>query len=56
MNRKNYSFYMPDEFASKLDTIQQQDKRLEPLSKSQAVNFIITEIAETGKFTIDKQE
>lgn len=53
IERKNYSFYMPVEFDSKLADIQAKDKRLSALSKSQAVNFIVSEIAANGKFKID---
>ena len=53
MDKKNYSFYMPLEFDNKLKSIQEKDKRLSALSKSQAVNFIISEIVATGKFKLE---
>lgn len=52
IERKNYSFYMPNEFGDKLAAIQSKDKRLTALSKSQAVNYIISEIERAGKFSI----
>lgn len=51
MNRKNYSFYMLDDFGTALETIQAKDDRIKALSKSQAVYFIVSEIAQTGKYT-----
>lgn len=52
VDRKNYSFYMPTDFDNYLTKIQNSDSRVKPLSKSQAVNFILCEIAQTGKFEI----
>lgn len=52
VDRKNYSFYMPTDFDNYLAKIQNSDSRVKPLSKSQAINFILYEIAQTGKFEI----
>ena len=51
MERKNYSFYMPEDFTEKMKQIQACDDKLSALSRSQAVHFIISEIAQTGKYT-----
>ena len=55
-DRKNYSFYMPVEFDNALVELQKRDTRLKPLSKSQAVNFIICEIETTGKFVLNSSK
>lgn len=46
MDRKNYSFYMASDFTEKLEKVQSNDPKLAPLSKSQALYFIITQLAE----------
>ena len=45
MERKNYSFYMPCDFDDKLKKIQDNDDRLQSLSKSQALYFLIADLA-----------
>lgn len=56
MDRKNYSFYMPADFGDKLEKIQEADDRIAVLSKSQAVYFIISEIAQSGKYSKNENE
>lgn len=46
VERKNFSFYMPDDFAEKLDKLQTKKDSLKPLSRSQAVYFIISQMLE----------
>lgn len=46
INRKNYSFYMPDDFSSKLKVIKDSNDKIKSLSMSQALYYIITEMAE----------
>lgn len=46
INRKNYSFYMPDDFNNKLKVIKDSNDKIKSLSMSQALYYIITEMAE----------
>ena len=46
INRKNYSFYMPDDFNSKLEVIKDSNDKIKSLSMSQALYYIVTEMAE----------
>lgn len=45
VQRKNYSFYMPDDFTQSLEKIQASDHKIQSLSKSQALYFIISDMA-----------
>lgn len=44
--RKNYSFYMPEDFAEKIDKLISSNETLKNLSRSQAVYFIISQMVE----------
>ena len=46
VDRKNYSFFMPVEFDKFLSIVQNSSERYKALSKSQAVYFIIAELAD----------
>ena len=52
MTRKNYSFYMPDDFETKMKKLQESDDRLQSLSRSQAVYFIVSELCQNKKFEV----
>ena len=56
MERKNYSFYMPSDFTEKLKSIQERDDKLKALSLSQAVYFVISQIAQDGKYSVESTE
>ena len=45
VDKINYCFYMPVDFNDKFEKIQAADDRLKSLSKSQALNLIISEMA-----------
>lgn len=44
-DKKNYSFYMPEDFDRKIDFLREQIENLHGLSKSQSVYFLISELA-----------
>lgn len=46
MDRKNYSMYMPADFSEKLTEVQKNNPSINALSKSQAVYYIISQLAE----------
>ena len=45
-DKKNYSMYMPFDFDEKLAIVRENHKGLAGLSKSQAVYFVIAELAD----------
>lgn len=45
VERKNYSFYMATDFVEKLEKVQESSPDLKHLSRSQAVYFIISNMA-----------
>ena len=45
IKRKNYSFYMPDDFVDKITTVQAANDNLKALSRSQALYAIISDMA-----------
>lgn len=47
VDRKNYSFYMPVDFVEKIEQVKSKDPRLKMLSRSQAMYFIISKLAES---------
>lgn len=47
LDKKNYSFYMPDNFSERLEVVTATDSKLSALSKSQALYYIISRIAES---------
>jgi len=49
-NRKNFSFYAPSDLGDKIDLAISKDVRLKPLSRSQALYFIMTEIQQSGSY------
>ena len=49
-NRKNFSFYAPEDLGDKIDDARNNDARLKPLSRSQAIYFIMTEIQQNGSY------
>ena len=51
VERKNYSFFMPDDFPDKIDTVRGKDDKLKALSRSQAIYAIVSEVYQTGSFT-----
>lgn len=57
VDRKNFSFYMPSDFVEKMIKLQELDDRIKPLSRSQALYFIISRLAESddGRSTNDKK-
>lgn len=44
-DKKNYSFYMPEDFDNKIDFLRDSIDSLKGLSKSQSVYFLISELA-----------
>lgn len=44
-NKKNYSFYMPEDFDQKIDKLRESIDSLKGLSKSQSVYFLISDLA-----------
>ena len=44
-DKKNYSFYMPEDFDKKIDLLRESIDSLHGLSKSQSVYFLISELA-----------
>ena len=44
-DKKNYSFYMPEDFDKKIDLLRENIDSLHGLSKSQSVYFLISELA-----------
>lgn len=49
ITRKNYSFYMPDDFIEKIVVVQEADESLKLLSRSQALYMIVTRMAQEAK-------
>lgn len=49
-NRKNFSFYAPEDLGDKIDQARNNDERLRPLSRSQAIYVIMTEIQQNGSY------
>lgn len=49
VQKKNYSFYMPTDFVDRMEEIQSNDDKLRTLSRSQALYFIISELAEKAQ-------
>lgn len=49
ITRKNYSFYMPDDFEKKIVAVQNADETLKPLSRSQALYAIVSKMAQEVK-------
>ena len=49
ITRKNYSFYMPDDFEKKIVAVQNADESLKPLSRSQALYAIVSKMAQEVK-------
>lgn len=47
VDRKNYSFYMPVDFVEKIEQVKSKDSKLQLLSRSQALYFIISKLAES---------
>ena len=45
IERKNYSFYMATDFTDKLAKVQAHDTNLKTLSRSQALYFIVSNMA-----------
>lgn len=48
VKRKNFSFYMPEDFADKLDKVQDRSENIKNLSKSQALYFLVSNMAQDG--------
>lgn len=46
VDRKNFSFYMPSDFPEKLDKVKEKDDKIKSLSRSQAVYYIISAMAD----------
>ena len=44
-DKKNYSFYMPEDFDRKIDMLRNEIEALHGLSKSQSVYFLISDLA-----------
>ena len=57
VDRKNYSFYMPVDFVDKIEQVKDRDSRLKLLSRSQALYFIISKLAESpeGELKLDQE-
>lgn len=57
VDRKNYSFYMPIDFVDKIEQVKDKDSRLKLLSRSQALYFIISQLAESpeGELKLDQK-
>ena len=57
VDRKNYSFYMPVDFVDKIEQVKDRDTRLKLLSRSQALYFIISKLAESpeGELKLDQE-
>ena len=57
VDRKNYSFYMPIDFVDKIEQVKDKDSRLKLLSRSQALYFIISKLAESpeGELELDQE-
>jgi len=53
MEKKNYSFYMPEDFDAKLQSIAERDSTIAALSKSQALYYIISKV-DSHKLDLDK--
>ena len=53
MDKKNFSFYMPEDFDDKLQGIASRDSTIAALSKSQALYYIISKV-DSHKLDIDK--
>lgn len=53
-NKKNYSFYMPEDFDQKIDQLRESMDPLKGLSKSQSVYFLISDLA--SKIDAKKEE
>lgn len=45
-DKKNFSFYMPDDFIEKIESVQANNEKLKGLSRSQALYFIVSNIAD----------
>lgn len=50
MERKNYAFYMPNDFDEQLEKVKSNDPVMASMSKSQAVHYIVSKVA---KLNID---
>ncbi len=50
MERKNYSFFMPNDFDEQLEKVKSNDPVMASMSKSQAVHYIVSKVA---KLNID---
>lgn len=55
-SRKNYSFYMSDDFNDKLSIIQESNPKFKSLSKSQVLYFIISELADNATKSVEISE
>lgn len=55
VKRKNYSFYMPEDFSEKLEAVQESNDKLKALSKSQALYYIISELSGSAISVDDDQ-
>jgi len=47
-DRKNYSFFMPNDFNEQLEKVKSTDPVMNAMSKSQAVYYIISKVAKLG--------
>jgi len=45
VTRKNYSFYVPDDFDKLLDDIKASDRVMTGMSKSQSLYYIVSKLA-----------
>lgn len=45
VTRKNYSFYVPDDFDKLLDEIKASDRVMTGMSKSQSLYYIVSKLA-----------
>lgn len=56
VERKNFSFYAPIDLAEKIKKIQSKDEKLKALSMSQAIYYIVSQLADKGEmFSEDKK-
>lgn len=44
MDKKNFSFYMPEDLDHKIDYLRDSNEKLKGLSKSQSIYFLISEL------------
>lgn len=48
VERKNYSFFMPNDFNEQLEKVKATDPVMSAMSKSQAIYYIISKVAKLG--------